>query len=918
MDEREVFTDPSPDDLALDALLTERITRLGDGLPAPAVDPSILAASFDRRRRDRRRQVVLGRAAAVVAFLVLASGVTVALWPRDPGGEVHTTPFGSEPGTTAPLADTFGYGPGWHELDPGPFDPRSGASVVWTGTEVVVQGGAFAEDGGRVVERPATGVAYNLATRTNRTIAPGPTGSSGVGVWTGREIVYATPGPSGTIGVTPGGAAYDPATDAWRTISPPPVSTIELTGLGGSFWTGTEILFPRYLSAYNPTADAWRAMAAPPGELAGQIMTSVWSGRELVSATWWDTAVAYDPATDAWRSLPPAPKAGIAGPTMAATRYGGGLVFVDWEGQAKAFDTATEQWRSLSLPMTQPVKCNTRAVTLGDAAVIDICSQLLLLDRDDHFTPIERPLDARTFMATLVPAAGGIVAWSSNDDTLNDKEAPYTSFQLWVPPNDMAPRTTVDSTTPPAPSSAPAAPATPTGSWLELDPGLLSDRDNAVSVWTGTELIVWGGTTGGSSSSTGLADGAAYNPSTQTWRSIPDAPISGTHPIAVWDHRRMLVWEKSETGESPAAAFDPSTDTWTSLAPAPPRAAVAPSGAFWGDAAAVLLDLGVSYNPDLNEYRDLPMSRVKYGVSVWTGKEVIALGTTADQPSVNPVIVDRLTYAAGQWAEAAAPAGINAQSLDAAWTGTRVVVATYDLHAAAFDPASGAWSALPDLPLRSGECGVQLDAALDLAVASACGATAVLDTANRWTPTTSNRSPLPGTTVTMDGGLLRWASTAATDNGSSPASSLQRFLFPATDSTGRLEPVAAVLVGLLSFDVPEQSVIEASRQVTNQGLVDSVIVDVTPPSGDACRITATYYGVGAPFVLDEWRTKAKTPGDTVAGAGGATMPGFVLLAGELDDHGHVIIEAGTSDLVDVSCAALADAHDLAARLYPRR
>ena len=53
-----------------------------------------------------------------------------------------------------------------------------------------------------------------------------------------------------------------------------------------------------------------------------------------------------------------------------------------------------------------------------------------------------------------------------------------------------------------------------------------SARSGHVAVWTGTEMIVWGGWGGGSPSNT-LNDGGRYNPATDRWtpRSRPPARL---------------------------------------------------------------------------------------------------------------------------------------------------------------------------------------------------------------------------------------------------------------------------------------------------------------------------------------------------------------------------------------------------------
>ena len=61
-------------------------------------------------------------------------------------------------------------------------------------------------------------------------------------------------------------------------------------------------------------------------------------------------------------------------------------------------------------------------------------------------------------------------------------------------------------------------------------------------VWTGTEMLVWGGRADGN---VDLADGARYNPATDTWTPLPNnnAPSARHQTADVWTGTEMLIWE---------------------------------------------------------------------------------------------------------------------------------------------------------------------------------------------------------------------------------------------------------------------------------------------------------------------------------------------------------------------------------------
>ena len=66
-------------------------------------------------------------------------------------------------------------------------------------------------------------------------------------------------------------------------------------------------------------------------------------------------------------------------------------------------------------------------------------------------------------------------------------------------------------------------------------------RVSHTAVWTGSEMIVWGGIDNGSSV---LNTGGRYNPSTDSWTatSTTNAPTGRELHTAVWTGSEMIVW----------------------------------------------------------------------------------------------------------------------------------------------------------------------------------------------------------------------------------------------------------------------------------------------------------------------------------------------------------------------------------------
>lgn len=135
-----------------------------------------------------------------------------------------------------------------------------------------------------------------------------------------------------------------------------------------------------------------------------------------------------------------------------------------------------------------------------------------------------------------------------------------------------------------APSTpTPATSGSPTGvelssfpeGWTEL-PAPPDIRSGAAQVWTGSQLLIWGGSSGWSDEQPPERDGMAFDASSNTWIAIPPAPIPGrSFPAYAWTGRELLIWggwDGSYSEEEPGtlsdgAAYDPATNQWRMLPP---------------------------------------------------------------------------------------------------------------------------------------------------------------------------------------------------------------------------------------------------------------------------------------------------------------------------------------------------------------
>ena len=163
------------------------------------------------------------------------------------------------------------------------------------------------------------------------------------------------------------------------------------------------------------------------------------------------------------------------------------------------------------------------------------------------------------------------------------------------------------------------------------------------AVWTGTEMIVWGGANDRVES---LATGGRYNPTTDTWLplSTSNAPRKRAMHTAVWTGSRMITFGGFDGGLILTAGdnYDPATDTWSNQtdeqAPLPRFGHTA----VWNGAEMVVwggftygfatFNTGARYNPVSDSWAATdttsaatPFARLGH-TALWTGQTMIVWG----------------------------------------------------------------------------------------------------------------------------------------------------------------------------------------------------------------------------------------------------------------------------------------------------
>jgi len=114
-----------------------------------------------------------------------------------------------------------------------------------------------------------------------------------------------------------------------------------------------------------------------------------------------------------------------------------------------------------------------------------------------------------------------------------------------------------------------------TDTWTRVSTsGAPSPRCCHTAVWTGSEMIVWGGSAKAVSALPtdyhDLNTGGIYEPVSNTWRPISTvgAPSPRDRHTALWTGSRMIVWggdDGKENDLSTGGIYDPVTDRWEAI-----------------------------------------------------------------------------------------------------------------------------------------------------------------------------------------------------------------------------------------------------------------------------------------------------------------------------------------------------------------
>jgi hypothetical protein len=444
---------------------------------------------------------------------------------------------------------------------------RMDCAVEWTGTEVIAWGGQGltrydAADPYRPYAR-SDGHAYNMGSGTWRTLPAAPSaltgGASPQSAWLNNQLIVCDPPPlTGSFAqyyANPARAAYSPSLNSWNELpnyfGPAPLKQDDPTAV----WTGKEFIIwggpvngavSNRGRRYNPTTGLWTEISTTNAPSARMRHSAVWTGSRMIvwggdgggdpryPAVVYSTGGAYDPATDTWTALPVAPfdpfvQDGFRRTGHKAVWTASGMIVVGgsdgYNGQDQFFPKTIARLSLNLATWTLSSNTDARLARFGHCLGTDGVRQVFLwggqeqTDQDpigdglliDAFNLSANPVDDAD---QLEPARNSSVVWSG------------TEFIVWGG---------TDAGNQPLGGGSKFNPIS--GSWTPLSHGgpvLSTTHAGHTAVWSGTEMLLWGGTTN--------QFGARFNPRNDGWNPMAIGPVMRAGAHGEWTGTNMLVY----------------------------------------------------------------------------------------------------------------------------------------------------------------------------------------------------------------------------------------------------------------------------------------------------------------------------------------------------------------------------------------
>jgi N-acetylneuraminic acid mutarotase len=226
-----------------------------------------------------------------------------------------------------------------------------------------------------------------------------------------------------------------------------------------------------------------------------------------------------------------------------------------------------------------------------------------------------------------------------------------------------------------------------TDSWVATSTANAPDaRLRHTAVWTGSNMIVWGGDNNGGN----LNTGGRYDPANDSWvaTSTTNAPDARTFHTAIWTGSNMIVWGGGEFNGffNTGGKYNPITDSWTATSTTNAPDARQGHTAIWtgnnmivwgGGTFNGVFNTGGKYNPITDSWTDTSTTNAPDArgghTAIWTGSNMIVWGGGDDTSNFSNG--GRYYPNLDRWASTSAVNAPDARGAHTAvWTGSEMVV----------------------------------------------------------------------------------------------------------------------------------------------------------------------------------------------------------------------------------------------------
>lgn len=558
-------------------------------------------------------------------------------------------------------------------------------TAIWTGSKMIIWGGYRDYD-------LKTGGSYDLSSdtwaATNYNDAPHQR-SYHSAIWTGDEMII-----WGNFGQT--GARYNPSTDSWI-----PTSTDGAPR--GSYhsvvWTGTKMIVwggdNGYANAgglYNPDTDSWEMISKVGSPITEFNFKAIWTGTEMI--VWGgngsgadESGGRYNPNTNTWILINnndgPSPRNQHSliwtGEEMIV--WGGGNNF----NTGARYKPSSDEWISTAISVVPDERFYHTAVWTGVEMIIwGGFNNSTSFNTGGRYNPItntwnmtqlinapsRRGYHTALWSGSEMLVWGGMTEFYTGHQNSGGRYNPlmdsWDATEMTNAPSARALHTAVwtgqemiiwggDGGSDTGGRYNPS-----TGNWLAVEnTNAPSARYYHSAIWTGDEMIIWGGW-GGQDFNTG----GHYNPDTGVWTATEttDAPTPRREHTALWDGTEMIVWGAGAVNDNTGGRYDTSTKTWTAteIMDAPdkrkyPTAVLANNEMIvWGgEDANAPVNSGGRYNLATNTWiptttLNAPIGRI-YHTAVWTGDEMIVWGGNPNSATYGSLSTEMGVYVTDNW-----------------------------------------------------------------------------------------------------------------------------------------------------------------------------------------------------------------------------------------------------------------------------